>query len=506
MDDPQDTDVIIPIIGIKGVGKGSQTASSQRLKNVTLATTKWNDIPDKLGEEREKTLKDDHWKDMFDYDSVMFRYRGTQDPARSIVDHILTYLIDINKVLAEAEAGRSFFWSPNELLETQKMTAARLQEQGSAHAESSTGDFSNHKHYPLNSLPMKAARFYGPGDIRVEDIAEPVASTGQVKVKERNDLHAYLSPIPKYANSTPNELTGETVPVTLGHEFSGTIVALGPDVDESKWSVGTNVVVEPVISCMKVDTCHACASGSRNLCPKCNFIGICGWGGGLSEFIAVDTKYLHVLPQSVPRELQVDIGACIEPLAVAWYAIKRSGFSAGKSVLVLGAGPILRSFDPSALIVVSEPTALRRQQAEKNGATLVLDPLSVDVSKAVLEATGDVGVDIAFDAAGIQASITAALLSVRPRGTVVNVALWEKPASIDVNLLWVKEISITGIAAYDRVHPELLEAVGAGKITGIEDLITRRIALDDVVEEGFHTLLHNRDAHVKILVYPTSKL
>ncbi|KAG5726594.1 (R,R)-butanediol dehydrogenase [Termitomyces sp. T112] len=358
----------------------------------------------------------------------------------------------------------------------------------------------------------KNARYYGPGDIRVEDIAEPVASNGQVKVKIAwngicgSDLHAYLSPIPIYANSVPNELTGETAPVTLGHEFSGTIVALGPGVDQSKWTVGTNVVVEPVISCMKVDTCHACASGSRNLCRKCNFIGICGWGGGLSEFIALDTKYLHVLPQGIPLE----IGACIEPLAVAWHAIKRSGFSAGKSVLILGAGPIglfilkiLRSFDPSATIVMSEPTVLRRQQALKNGATLSLDPLSVDVPEAVTKATGGIGVDIAFDAAGIQASLDTALHSVRPRGTVVNVAVWEKTATVDVNLFWTKEIFLTGSAAYDRVHPELLEAVAAGKIPGIEDLITRRIALEDVVEKGFKALLHNKDAHIKILVRPS---
>ncbi|KNZ79279.1 (R,R)-butanediol dehydrogenase [Termitomyces sp. J132] len=338
---------------------------------------------------------------------------------------------------------------------------------------------------------MKAARYYGPGDIRVEDIAEPVASNGQVKVKvyqlDRppslsvcgSDLHAYLSPIPIYANSVPNELTGETAPVTLGHEFSGTIVALGPGVDQSKWTVGTNVVVR-----------------AGNLMYESRYM----------------PRVCIGKPEPLPftDSISVEIGACIEPLAVAWHAIKRSGFSAGKSVLILGAGPIglfilkiLRSFDPSATIVMSEPTVLRRQQALKNGATLSLDPLSVDVPEAVTKATGGIGVDIAFDAAGIQASLDTALHSVRPRGTVVNVAVWEKTATVDVNLFWTKEIFLTGSAAYDRVHPELLEAVAAGKIPGIEDLITRRIALEDVVEKGFKALLHNKDAHIKILVRPS---
>jgi len=292
------------------------------------------------------------------------------------------------------------------------------------------------------------------------------------------------------------------VPVTLGHEFAGTIVQLGTDVDGNKWRVGTNVVIEPVISCLK---CNACASGSRNLCAESNFIGICGWGGGLSEFIAVDTKYLHLLPDGIPLE----IGACIEPLAVAWHAVKRSGFTPGNSALILGAGPIglfllkvIKSFDPSATVITSEPVTLRRQQALKHGATLVLDPIHTNVPGAVMNATNGLGVDIAFDAAGIQASIDAALFSIRPRGTIVNVAIWEKTAKIDLNVLVMKEAFLTGSAAYDREHPELLEALSAGKINGIQDLITSKIALKDVVEKGFRTLLAEKDSQVKILVHP----
>ncbi|KAF5384211.1 hypothetical protein D9615_003458 [Tricholomella constricta] len=375
---------------------------------------------------------------------------------------------------------------------------------------------------------MKAARFYGPGDIRVENIPEPTAGKGQVKAKIAwngicgSDLHAYLGPAPKYAGSVPNEITGESVPITLGHEFAGTIVAAGPEVDGNVWAVGQNVVVEPVISCMDISTCHSCASGSRNLCSKANFIvrlyrifdetkltktnqGICGWGGGLSEFIAVDVKYLHILPDGVPLE----IGACIEPLAVAWYAIERSGFTKGQSVLILGAGPIglfllriLRSFDPLATIITSEPASSRRQQALDHGASHAFDPLHLNVPEAVVNATNNVGVDIVFDAAGVQASIDAAMLSVRPRGTVVNVAIWEKSATVNMNVIVMKEIVLTGIAAYDRVHPKLLEAIAEGKITGLEDLITGKIALENVVEKGFRALLDNRDAHVKILVHP----
>lgn len=86
--------------------------------------------------------------------------------------------------------------------------------------------------------------------------------------------------------------------------------------------------------------------------------GIGGWGGGLAEYIAVDTQHIHILPDSIPckswrrhtpsyrlNQVPVDIGACVEPLAVAWYAIKRSGFTKGQTALVLGSGPV--SYVPS---------------------------------------------------------------------------------------------------------------------------------------------------------------
>ncbi|KAF4613250.1 hypothetical protein D9613_010929 [Agrocybe pediades] len=369
---------------------------------------------------------------------------------------------------------------------------------------------------------MKAARFYGPGDVRVEDIPEPEAKAGQLKVKIAwngicgSDLHAYLTKVPQYATSdTINPVTGEKAPVTLGHEFSGTVVGLGEGVDANHWKVGQNVVIEPLVSCQKHSTCAACAVGTRNLCPLAAFIGVGGWGGGLSEYIAVDTRYVHILPDGVPLE----IGAMIEPLAVAYYSVKRSGFTKGQTALIVGGGPIglfilkvLRSIDASNMVIVSEPASGRRELASKHGATMVLNPLetlidgkpsATALGAAVYDATKGVGVDVAFDAAGIQAGLDAALLSLRPRGTLVNVAIWEKdPISISMNLITGRELNVTGIMAYTGVHPELIEAVAAGKIRNLEELITRKISIDDVVEKGILSLLKDKDSQVKILVHP----
>ncbi|KAJ3566980.1 hypothetical protein NP233_g6658 [Leucocoprinus birnbaumii] len=374
---------------------------------------------------------------------------------------------------------------------------------------------------------MKAARFYGVGDVRVEDIPEPVPQEGQVKVKvslgrldnyDRNpldltyldlgfrihqewkytltvcgsDLHAYLAPVPIYASKTPDYVTGETAPVTLGHEFAGTIVEAGPGVDANKWSPGTNVVIEPILSCRKAE-CFSCSDGHHNICPHVAFIGCSGWGGGLAEYIAVNTLYIHRLPDGIPLE----IGACVEPLSIAYHAVKRAKFQPGQTALVAGSGPT-----PSATVLVSEPASIRREFALQHDATHVFDPTTQDIPTEVKKIVPQ-GVHVAIDAAGIQATLDSCLLSLRPRGTYLNIAIWEKKATVDINLILVRELNVTGIIGYDHIHEEVLQLLGEGKFKNIEKLITRKIKLDDVVEDGFKRLISEKDKQVKILVSPT---
>ncbi|KAH7913631.1 alcohol dehydrogenase GroES domain protein [Hygrophoropsis aurantiaca] len=290
----------------------------------------------------------------------------------------------------------------------------------------------------------------------------------------------------------------------MGHEFSGTVVELGEGADSTKFPVGQNVIVEPIFSCMK-SSCDACAAGTRNLCPLVNCLGIGGFGGGLAEYIAVDELLVHRLPDGISLE----IGAMLEPLAVSWHCVKRSDFHPNDTVLISGAGPIglfvlkvLRSIDPNTAIIVSEPTKRRRELAGEHGATIVVDPLTADVVEEVMKATDGKGVHIAYDAAGVQATMTAALLSVRARGKIVSVASWAKPAEVDFNTCLLKEITLMASNTYTGDHPDMLKAIAAGKFTGLERLITAKVSLEDVIEKGFKALINDKDSHVKILIHP----
>ncbi len=351
---------------------------------------------------------------------------------------------------------------------------------------------------------MRAVRYHGTRDVRVDEIEAPVVRPGTVKVAPEwcgicgSDVHEYVAgpeTIPAVGN--PHPITGEVVPIVLGHEFAGRVVEVGEGV--SGVAVGEAVAIEPIL---RDNTCRYCAAGDYNFCPSIGFHGLSGGGGGLAEFTVVPEYMVHRLPASLPT----DIGALIEPLAVGWHAVRRAEFAPGQTALVVGAGPIglvtlLALKDAGAgFVAVAELSPARKLKAEQMGADLVLDPTVDDVVGVVHARTGG-GADATFDASGHQATLTLALQAVRKQGRVVNIALWEHPAEIDMFQFLFTEASLTSSCAYANDHAAVIAALASGRIDAAP-LITKRIELEQVVAEGFESLVSSRDRDVKILVRP----
>ena len=150
---------------------------------------------------------------------------------------------------------------------------------------------------------MKAVRFHGKEDIRIEQIPVPVCGPSQVKLKPSyvgicgSDLHEYLggaSIIP----TAPHPITNEQAPLTLGHEFAGIIEEVGNEVDDMK--VGDRVTVQPIIY---DGTCNACKEGYINCCDRNGFVGLSGWGGGLSEHVVVPREAVFKVPEHIGMEV-----------------------------------------------------------------------------------------------------------------------------------------------------------------------------------------------------------
>ena len=351
---------------------------------------------------------------------------------------------------------------------------------------------------------MRAARFHGRGDIRVEDVPEPVVRPGTVKVEVEwcgicgTDLHEYLDgPIFAPTADAPHALTGESIPITLGHEFAGVVAEVGAGVADV--AVGDRVVSEPYIVCGR---CDACTTGRYNVCASLGFVGLSGGGGGFSQYVVAERRWIHPL-----GDLGTDVGALIEPLAVAYHAVRLSGARPEHAALVFGAGPIglvttaaLKAVGVEQVLVV-EPAAVRKQKATVAGADVVIDPREADVVALVTELTGGRGADVSFECAGIDQVLKTAVQSTRAGGTCVNVAIWGHEASVAMNDLVFREITLLGSLAYADDHPATIEMVASGKVDPFQ-FITGRIELDDIVEQGFRALIDHKEENVKILVKP----
>jgi (R,R)-butanediol dehydrogenase/meso-butanediol dehydrogenase/diacetyl reductase len=352
---------------------------------------------------------------------------------------------------------------------------------------------------------MKAARFYDKGDIRIEDIPEPEVTAGTVGIQVAwcgicgTDLHEFIDgPIFIPPCGHPHPISGESAPITMGHEFSGVVYAVGDGVDDIQ--VGQHVVVEPYIV---ADDVLTGPGENYHLSKNMNFIGLGGRGGGLSEKIAVKRRWVHPISNAIP----LDQAALIEPLLVGHHAFVRSGAKAGDVALVGGAGPIglLLSAILKAkglTVIVTELSAKRKEKARESGvADHVLDPFEVDVVTEVMKITHGRGVDVAFECSSVNQVLDTLVAAMKTTGVLVIVSIWSHPATVNVHSVVMKELDIRGTIAYVNDHQETIKLVEAGQIN-LAPFITQRIALDDLISKGFETLIHNNESAVKIIVHP----
>jgi len=349
---------------------------------------------------------------------------------------------------------------------------------------------------------MRAAVYYGNHKVEVEDVAEPSVRAGHVKVKVSHngicgtDLHEYFDGPIFISPETPHPLTGKNMPVVMGHEFSGVVTDIGTDVDDVH--EGDKVAIEPIYRCGE---CRPCRSGHYNLCQQIGFHGLMA-DGGMAEYTVVPRNQVHHLPDSVSLEM----GALVEPMSVAYHAAKLAEVNDQSSALVYGAGPIgiglwfaLRGLGLTEIEVV-EPAEHRRRSIEALGAR-TLDPTAVDVSALIADRTHGNGVDAAFDAAGVQASVASALDCIGERRPLISVAIYDKPVTTPLINLVLRERRIQGTICYTSDdYRAVIDLMSKGHYdtTGWVDTIP----LSDVVEQGFEELRAGR--RMKLLVDPTN--
>jgi (R,R)-butanediol dehydrogenase/meso-butanediol dehydrogenase/diacetyl reductase len=349
---------------------------------------------------------------------------------------------------------------------------------------------------------MKAAVFYADHDIRVEEVPDPT-DVGPKDVLLRpywcgicgTDLHEYaMGPIVIPAH--PHPLNGSTAPQILGHEFSAEVVEVGSEVTNVR--VGQRVSVMPLLYCGE---CYYCRRGLNHLCVKMACVGLSFGSGGIAELAVVPAKHVSVLPDSV-SDLQ---GALVEPAAVAAYGVDTAGVRPGDTVLITGAGPIgalatLYAASLGARVFVSEVNKTRAALIDSLGVATVLDPTSIDVAAFIKENTEGVGADAVIECSGNERALQTALASVRSAGHISQTGLHTKAASIDPMVLSEHDITLTGTWCYPVTDfPRIIDLIARGRFP-VEKVVTAQVAMEDIVEKGFETLLSPTGDQVKILI------
>lgn len=346
---------------------------------------------------------------------------------------------------------------------------------------------------------MKAARWYAAKDIRVESTEIPAPKAKQVKISVQfagicgSDLHEYVHGPQLIPVAAPYPLNGHQGTTTLGHEFSGIVDAVGEGVHHLK--VGDRVVVEPIF---KNFDSPFIANGEYNLSEPLGFVGLSS-NGGFASYVVVEDYMVHKIPDTMSFEK----GALVEPAAVAVYAVMQSNLKIGGTVLVSGAGPIGLLCVQAALaagastVIVTDIADKRLEKAKSIGATHIINAKEDGIPEKIKTITG-LGVDVFLDCAGVQASYTTGITSLKNGGTAVLVALFGKPVTTDALDQVLREITIKGIIAYRNIFPQVIALIDSGRMP-VEKLVTRKIVLDEIVTNGFEALV-NDPTEVKILI------
>ncbi len=338
------------------------------------------------------------------------------------------------------------------------------------------------------TYPMAMVRTAGRIEYEERPLASPVAGHVLIQTKAvsicGSDIHTFKGKHPF-----------SPLPAALGHELSGEIVEVGAGV--TSLDKGDRVVLEPVITCGK---CEFCRRGAYNLCTSVSYTHRQGQGA-FAPFFTADEKQIHRLPPRVSFEA----GALVEPLAVAVHAVKKSGIGLGESVAVFGAGAIglmilaMAELSGAGEVFVADVQADRLRKARELGASGVFDNSAGDAVSAILRQAGGLGVDIAFEAVGMQATLVQTLQVLKKGGRAVVAGLNSQPeVAIPANIFVQKEISLTGTQGYCRDFQTVLKMLGSGDIDATR-FISHRLPFRQL-QEGFEMLTRPGSETVKVVI------
>lgn len=328
---------------------------------------------------------------------------------------------------------------------------------------------------------MKAFRMHGIGDVRLEDVPEPTAGPGEVLIR------------PTYTGVCSTDLhilyTGAfhpALPMVMGHEFSGVVVALGPD---QHWDdrypqsrplvLGDRVCVEPVLPC---NHCYYCLRGHTNLCPNMSHLGI--WqDGSLAELVRAPAARCTRLPDALTSQE----GALTEVLACGVNFVEQGAVGAGDCVAVVGGGPMgqmaamVAGAAGASLVIMSELSPERREVARRMGVHVTVAAESANPVDEVRALTGGRGADVVLECVGVERSVQQALDMTRRGGRCVLGGLPVQPLQLDIQEVVFGEKVVVGALASAWQFGKAMDLITSRRINPA-GIISREYAFEEAAE------------------------
>jgi len=338
---------------------------------------------------------------------------------------------------------------------------------------------------------MKAAILRKFNEISIEELPKPILEPEEALIKIKyasicgSDIHIYLGQHPT-----------AKLPLVLGHEFVGELVEINTN-KKTNLDTKEKVVVQPYRSC---GVCDLCIQGRDNICYKLNILGVHSFGS-FAEYIKVPVNRIYKFPINIDLKL----GALVEPLAVAVHNIRKSNFQVGQTVFVIGGGPIgimiaiVARLSGASKIVISEINDYRIEFAQKLNFTTV-NPKEMDIVQEALMITDGAGFDVVYEVSGSEKGMNLMTKIVKIGGAIMLVGFPIKKYIIDEGCILAKEIELKGARLHKQIDfRNAIDILKMGVINNqISNLITKEFLLTDIKEAIRFSIEDQK--HLKVLL------
>jgi len=317
----------------------------------------------------------------------------------------------------------------------------------------------------MSNATMRQAVMTQPGKIVHGKVQVPSAGPGEILLKVQrigvcgSDIHVWHGQHP----FTP-------YPVVQGHEFSAEVVAIGKGVTKVK--VGDKATAAPQEVC---GICSPCKRGDYHICDKLKVRGFQAPGCAQDYFVVPENR--NVL---IPESLSHDQGALIEPCSVAAHSTSRAGNLKGKNVVVFGAGTIGNLVAQAAKcrgakkVFITDINDFRLAKAKEVGIDFVCNVATESFADKVKAAFGSEGFSVAFEAAGVEASLNDAVQFIEKGGDIVVVGVFGTRPRVDMSVVGDRELSLIGTLMYKQNdYEQAVEWIASGAMK-TAPLVTKR--------------------------------